>query len=213
MEAISQNTPHSQQKKPRSWLKIVLLAVTALVVLGVSFTAFAAPRSSQTPTPTKHVGSSPNAPFLLRVTILRQDAKTGERLAPMNDNLMVNPDGSVRGFADGQPHAFTGQFSDGTRYSGMMVFKGSGTYKDGKLSYTEILTSMRITTDKGDYCDLISPTVYEHLEGTFSSSSSNTISGNYNSDSCALYISGTTYQLDAETGTWTGTIVTPGTSA
>jgi hypothetical protein len=201
VEEILQNTPHLQQKKPGSWLKIVLIVVAALVVLGVGFAACGG-----------NPGPNSNKSFLLSVKILRLDAKTGEQLTNINETLTVNRDGSVHGsMDDGQPHSFSDQFSDGTPYSGMMVFTGSGTYKDGNLSYTETITSMHITIGNNG-CDLISPAVYEHLEGTFSSS--NSISGNYNSDSCALLTrDGTTLQLDAETGTWTGTIVTPGSSA
>ncbi len=147
--------------------------------------------------------------FTINATVQAQDAKTGEQT--WNETVIITgqPDGGsvCESMDDGQPHTFTGDFGNGVTYTKTMVFKCSGTYKGGKLSYTETVTSIQYTLSNGETCGMNSPFVYDHLEGIFSNQ--NTLSGSYSADAFSIPCSGggiVNVYRDAGTGTWTGAL-------
>jgi len=160
--------------------------------------------------------------YVMKVTIQRQDAQTGEQLKPWVQSILVTgrPDpagGSVCQESDnGQPMTVSGDLGNGITYTETVVFQCSGTYKAGKLSYTETTTSDKMTVYEGGStiatCESKSPYAWEQLEGTFSDR--NTISGTYSSDSSTLVCSnGKQLTSIAETGTWTGTVASSTTTS
>jgi hypothetical protein len=78
--------------------------------------------------------------------------------------------------ADGLQHTLKGQDDIGT-YTDIYTFTCSGTYKGGKISFNEILTSDTFNYTNGVMCTIGSPYVFVHLEGAFSNATS--ISGIY----------------------------------
>jgi len=92
----------------------------------------------------------------------------------------------------------------------------SRSYKAGKLSYTETVTSDKMTVYQGSTilgtCEPKSPYVWERLEGTFSDQ--NTISGTYSADPTTFVCSnGNQLTSSAEKGTWTGTATSSTTTS
>lgn len=107
--------------------------------------------------------------------------------------------------ADGQPHSDTGT-ANGLSYTETIVRTCDGTYKSGKIDYTETTTTDKITFSNGVVCNLNAPYVDGHLTGTFSSSTS--VSGSFSSEqanlTCALDGQSQSSNVAAESGTWTG---------
>ncbi len=160
--------------------------------------------------------------YVVRVTIQRQDADTGEQLQPWYQSITVTgrPDpvsGSVSQERDnGQPMTVNGDLGNGLTYKESVVFQGSGTYKTGKLAYTETATSDKMIVYQGSSiiatCESKLPYAWEKLDGTFSDH--NTFSGTYSSDSTTLYCSnGKQLTSIAEKRTWTGTVASGTTTS
>lgn len=109
-----------------------------------------------------------------------------------------------RDLDDNQPHTHTGT-SNGVGYTETTTHTCSGTYKGGKLSYTETATSDKIVFDDGLVCNAHVPYVSAHMEGSFTDSTS--INGNYSEDTivadCNMGVGSQSFT--ANTGTWTGT--------
>jgi hypothetical protein len=86
-----------------------------------------------------------------------QDAGTGKQLGSYSETLLVTgkPDptgGTVcQSVDDGQPFTYIGNADNGITYRETYTLSCSGTYKGGKLSYTETTTS-----DKAVYSDGVS---------------------------------------------------------
>jgi serine/threonine protein kinase len=106
---------------------------------------------------------------------------------------------------DGKPHTLTGS-SSGVSYTETVVQVCSGSYADGKVSYTETVTSLHATFSNGIPCQASKPFINQHLEGTFTSATA--VSGSYSTDPvtliCALGVDNST--TPAEHGTWTGSV-------
>lgn len=104
---------------------------------------------------------------------------------------------------DGQSHAHTGT-SNGVGYTETTIHTCSGTYKGGKLSYSETATSDKIVFNDGLVCNAHVPYVSAHMEGTFTNATS--ISGSYSEDTivadCNMGVGSQSFT--ANTGTWTG---------
>lgn len=127
------------------------------------------------------------------------------------DTLKItgSPDSSggtvCQSYDNGQPQIVKGDFGGGITYTETLVLQCSGTYKGGKLSYTETVTSNQYTLSGGATCVGQVPFVIEHLEGAFSSGSS--ISGNYSgTSSTASCTDGHIVTVYAKTGTWSGLV-------
>ena len=128
----------------------------------------------------------PSMPIKLEVTG-RPDPSGGSVCAPS---------------ADGLQHTLKGQDDIGT-YTDIYTFTCSGTYKGGKISFNEILTSDTFNYTNGVMCTIGSPYVFVHLEGAFSNATS--ISGIYSRDSDAYDCTqGASISYPARKGTWTG---------
>jgi hypothetical protein len=150
--------------------------------------------------------------FTLQVSVQPQDAGTGKQLTPYSHTLIVTgkPDsagGTVcQSSDDGQMQTYIGNVGNGITYRETSVLTCSGTYKGGKLTYTETVTSDKIVYSDGISCQDHTPYVIEHLEGTFTSQ--NTINGTFSSDSVTANCSrgSDTHQFDynAQKGSWTG---------
>lgn len=147
--------------------------------------------------------------FTLNASLQAQDAGTGKQFGPTTETLTVtgkpDPSGGTvcQAVDDGQPHTYIGNASNGITYRETYVLSCSGTYKGGKLSYTETATSDKVDYSDGISCVAHTPYVSEQLEGTFTSQ--NTISGTLRSDSitadCNRGLG--TQQTNASTGSWT----------
>jgi FHA domain len=165
----------------------------------------------QAHTPGPNGAPANDTSFSLKVTIQRQNASTGKHLQSWNQTLLISsrPDpagGTVcQSSDDGQSHTINGDMGNGITYTETSVWTCSGTYKGGKLSYTETVTSDTFKFSTGVSCTANVPYSFEHLEGSFTDHS--TISGTYTGD--ALYLNcdnGKSFTMfDAEEGSWTGT--------
>jgi len=149
--------------------------------------------------------------FTLNAHVQYQDAGTGEQLGSDTETLTVTgkPDpsgGSVcKAADDGLSHTYIGSVGNGITYRMTLVSTCSGTYKGGKLTYTETATSQKEVYSDGTTCQEHTPYVLEHLEGTFTSQ--NTISGTLSSDSVTTDCNGSSgphqFNYNAEKGSWT----------
>ena len=147
--------------------------------------------------------------FTLNANVHLQDAGTGKQLGSGTETLIVtgkpDPSGGTvcQSLDDGQPHIYIGNAGNGITYSETYVLLCSGTYKGGKLSYTETATSDKVDYSDGISCVPHTPFVFEHLEGTFTSQ--NTISGTLSSDSVTIDCNRSigTHQFNAQKGSWT----------
>jgi hypothetical protein len=147
--------------------------------------------------------------FTLNASMQAHDAGTGKQLGSTTETLIITgkPDpsgGSVcQSLDDGQPHSYIGNAGNGITYRETFIWSCSGTYKGGKLSYTETATTDKVDFSNGISCVAHTHYVYEHLEGTFTSQ--NTISGTLSSDSITADCNrGIGTQLtNASKGSWT----------
>ena len=147
--------------------------------------------------------------FTLKANLQVQDAGTGQQLGTGTETLTVtgkpDPSGGTvcQAVDNGQQHTSLGSTSTGVTYHETVVLSCSGTYKGGKLSYTETATTDKVDFSNGVSCVAHTPYVYQHLEGTFTSQ--NTISGTLSSDNvtvdCNQGIG--TLQTNARKGSWT----------
>lgn len=133
--------------------------------------------------------------------------QSGGQSAALDLTVTGSPDGGkvCSSKADGKAHSHTGT-ANGVGYTETQVLTCSGTYKGGKLSYTETMTSDKINFANGIKCVAQTPFVYAHLEGTFSSATA--VSGSFSQDAvsvtCSLGGTSRTSSSPAQTGTWNG---------
>ncbi len=149
--------------------------------------------------------------FSLQITVQHHNVKTNQQYPPLKQTLMITgrPDpagGTVCQQTDhGQPQTY-----DGTLNSGSISFHEtytetcSGTYKDGKLSYTQTVNSDQYSLPNNVTCTVSNPYPYEQLQGAFTAL--NTISGSFSLGAITAPCSNgsTTVTFGAEAGTWTG---------
>ena len=143
--------------------------------------------------------------FTLHVTIQSQ------ALAGATETLTVTgqPDpagGTVcnKSVDDGQPHSVKGSNGAGQTYTETVVLKCSGTYKTGKISYTETVTSAKIVFDAGPTCTLVGNYAVQKLTGSFTDATH--AKGDFSSEA-AIYDCGSSGVLPVapQSGTWTAT--------
>ena len=105
---------------------------------------------------------------------------------------------------DGTQQTYNGTDNIGT-FTDTYTLTCSGTYKAGKLSFTETMASDKYVYTNGVTCTEHAPYVFIHLEGTFNSATS--IGGSYSSEGddydCTL---GATLKSIAQQGNWTGRV-------
>ena len=150
--------------------------------------------------------------FTLKVSVQPQDAGTGKKLTSYSETLIVTgksdpAGGTVCQSSDvGQPYTYIGNVGNGITYHETSVLTCSGTYKGGKLTYTETVTSEKEVYSDGTSCQVHTPYVSEHLEGTFTNQ--NSISGTFSSDSvtadCSRGSATHQFNFNAQKGSWTG---------
>jgi hypothetical protein len=146
--------------------------------------------------------------FNLNLHIQFQDAGTGKQLGTLSDNLAVTgkpgPSGGTvcQYYDDGDKHIYTGTDKYNDAYTETYSTTCTGTYKGGKLTYTQTVTSDKIVYTDGVTCIALTPYTSQHLEGAFTNS--HLISGTYSSDSFTWNCDkGIGSQLeDASKGSW-----------
>jgi hypothetical protein len=143
--------------------------------------------------------------FALRVIVQRQG------LQDATETLTVTgqPDpagGTVcnKSRDDGQPHTGTSSDGQGGTLTETIVFKCSGTYKTGKITYTETVSSDKVVFSSGRTCNLVAPFADQQITGSFTDATH--ASGTFNSEA-AIYScnQGGGIAIPPMTGTWTGT--------
>ncbi len=148
--------------------------------------------------------------FTVQTSVQSQDAVSGKQQTPFSEILQIKGDpagGTVcRSVDNGQPQLLTGNSGNGITYRETVVWTCSGSYKGGKLTYTETATSDKVVFSNGVSCTGRTPYVFQHLDGTFTNN--NTVNGSYTADGItADCTSGLgTQQFDASKGTWSGTL-------
>lgn len=147
--------------------------------------------------------------FTLNISVQAKDTTTGKAFTPFSQTLIVTgqPDpagGTVCQSRDnGQPQSLPGTFTGGGNFTEVLVFQCSGTYKAGKLSYTETATSDKYMLADGGTCTVSTPYMYERLEGSFTAPTA--ISGQYSSAATKTPCTdNTNVTSDATSGSWTG---------
>jgi hypothetical protein len=149
--------------------------------------------------------------FTLNAHVQYQDAGTGKQLGSDTEPLTVtgkpDPSGGTvcKASDDGLSHTYIGNVGNGITYRATLVSTCRGTYKGGKLTYTETATSDKAVYSDGVSCVAHTPYVLEHLEGTFTNQ--NTISGTFSSDSVTIDCNGSSgphqFTYNAQKGSWT----------
>ncbi|HET8844592.1 MAG TPA: FHA domain-containing protein [Ktedonobacteraceae bacterium] len=120
-------------------------------------------------------------------------------------NVTGGSDGGkvCRAEADGRPHTSSGT-AQGVAYTETVTASCNGTYKSGKLSYVETVTSHQLVFENGLSCTVQVPYVNAHMDGQFTSATA--INGMYTGDpitlTCNMGVGTTT--TDPDQGTWTG---------
>ena len=148
--------------------------------------------------------------FTVHTSVQPQDAVNGKQQTPFSETLQITGSsngGTVCRSADnGQPQVLTGNSGNGITYRDTVVWTCSGSYKGGKLTYTEMATSDNVVFSNGISCTFHTPYVAEHLDGTFTNN--NTVNGSYTADGVIADCTGGlgTRQFDASKGTWSGTV-------
>jgi hypothetical protein len=117
--------------------------------------------------------------------------------------------GTVCGTADhGQSYTSTQKtVNTGQSYQETSSFSCSGSYKAGKLSYTQTITSDVILFSDGSTCTLTSPQIDQQLEGSFTANHTFTGTVTYpkiTSYTCSY--SGSPFFHYGAQGTWTGPV-------
>jgi hypothetical protein len=163
----------------------------------------------QAHTPGPNGAPTDDMSFSLKANVQAQDVGTGRQLDSITETLTVlgrpDPSGGTvcQAIDDGQPHIYNGTTSNGTTYRETFVLACTGTYKGGKLTYTETVTTDKIDSSNGVSCMAHTPYVFQHLEGSFTSP--NTISGTLIGDSITMDCNQGigTQQANASKGSWT----------
>lgn len=168
----------------------------------------------QNNTPGPNSAPTDSGSFSVTLTVSPQDASTGQALNPFKQELMVQGQAQTGQqicdtnphLDDGQPHSYSGTDRNGTKYTETYVWKCAGTYKSGKLSYTETSVSDVVAYANGIKCTAHTPYVWTQLDGTFTSATE--LSGTYSADIIEYTCkNGTTLHTDPEKGTMTGTLI------
>jgi hypothetical protein len=104
----------------------------------------------------------------------------------------------------GQPKTVTGT-TDGLKYTETATVQCSGTYKGGKITYTETVISDKVDYSNGVSCAATAPFVQIELDGSFTSATqaSGTLGGGTPTIACS---NGRSITLQGFDGTWTGSI-------
>lgn len=173
-----------------------------------------APGQAHTPGPN---GAPPDdASFRMTVSAQEQLSQSTQPFS-FGEALQVtgHPDptgGSVCATTDnGQPQTHNDSFPDGTTATVTETFSCSGTYKSGKLSYSETLSSSDITGKQPDgtpfTCHLTTPGVFQQLSGSYTASGSfsGTLTTSPFPQSAFSCTASEFFSIIGGNGTWTAT--------
>ncbi|HLW03900.1 MAG TPA: hypothetical protein VKT82_34955 [Ktedonobacterales bacterium] len=95
--------------------------------------------------------------------------------------------------------------SNGLRVTETYVPTCSGTYKSGKITYTETFSNYKLAFSNGVTCTVAAPFINQELDGSFTSATS--ISGTLSSDTPTITCSnGNSVTSKGVDGTWAGSI-------
>jgi len=165
----------------------------------------------QAHTPGPNGAPPDDASFTIKAEVQAHDAMTGAAGKPFTATLAVkgqpDPSGGTVCEAndDGQLHSSTGTANDGSTYVLKTVETCSGTYKGGKITYVQILTTFAANYSNGRTCTWKTPLNFQELSGTFSSAT--TVSGTYTLNPAPYTCTdGTSETSSGAKGTWTGTV-------
>ena len=147
--------------------------------------------------------------FTINISIQVTDTTTGKSLGSFSQTLNVtgqpDPAGGIvcQSRDNGQPQSTPGTFTGGGSYTEVLVYQCSGSYKAGKLSYVETVTSDKYMLSDGGTCTVSTPYMYERLQGTFTASTA--VSGRFNATGTkANCTDNTTVTSNPLSGKWTG---------
>lgn len=149
--------------------------------------------------------------FVLSLTVSPIDTSTKATLPSFYDTLTVlgrpDPKGGLvcdEQHDTGQPIE-TKSRGGGLSYVVTYVATCSGTYKGGRLSYTETATSFQLVYASGLTCQAQVPVVLQSLEGSFLDGT--TVNGSFRADALDFTCSNGQSSTNApQTGAWSGTI-------
>ena len=109
----------------------------------------------QANTPGPNGSPTDSVSFSIDITVRLQDAGTGKQSQPFTETLVItgkpDPSGGTvcQIYDDGKPNNLS-QSDNGVQVQITAAFSCSGSYKRGKLSYTETATYLKITPLMGD---------------------------------------------------------------
>lgn len=160
-------------------------------------------------------GAPPDDTIGIVVATIKTNSPNNQDNQNYTQNLRVTgrsdpQGGSVCGSGDdNRPFTYKYTTKDGFAATAVLTQACSGTYKTGRLTYTETVTSAKYTFTKNGItftCPATTPFVNLHLEGTFTNAT--TISGGASSDRFTINCDngGGPVITDAQAGTWTGTM-------
>jgi len=163
-------------------------------------------------------GAPPDDVTGIAVATIKFDTNPQNDPPPLGLQITGRPDpqgGTVCGSADNNKPITNNSTVKGIAITEVVTLTCSGTYKAGKLSYTETVTSDKGTLSANGVtvnCSTVTSYVRLHLDGTFTSAT--TISGVASSDKVVFICDQGVGPLtdDANTGTWTGTMLQTGNS-
>lgn len=165
-------------------------------------------------TPGPNGAPTDSGSFTVTLSVTPLDASTGQSLSPFKQELIVQGQAQTGQqicdtnphLDDGQPHSYNGSDNNGMKYRETYVWKCTGTYKAGKLSYTETSVSDTVVYANGITCHANTPYVWTQLDGTFTTATE--LSGTFSADIINYTCSnGSTLHTDPEKGTMTGTLI------
>lgn len=168
-----------------------------------------APGAANTPGPKG--APADDASFIIHLTVHARDKDTGEKSAyPYSLVITGQPDPAGGKVCDpdvdtGKPQTLKGTAS-GLRYTETLTVTCSGTYKGGKLTYTQTVTSDKVVYSNGVTCKATEPYVNQELDGSFTSATA--ISGTLSSGTLDVACSnGRSGSGQGRSGTWAGSLV------
>jgi hypothetical protein len=167
----------------------------------------------ETNTPGPHGAPPDNSTFTLKIT-MKQDNSSAAPFTKMLTVMGQRSSDSATACDELYDHDQqwtsngTVQGGGGLTYTETDRYSCKGSYKGGKLSYTEMLDSSKANYSDGSSCQAASSVVNMQVDGLFSSAT--ILKGTYSepsySVSCTAGQAHNTGNTTASTGTWTGTV-------
>ncbi|HEY7355789.1 MAG TPA: hypothetical protein VH590_04950, partial [Ktedonobacterales bacterium] len=147
-----------------------------------------------------------DASFTIHVTVHSHNKDTGQKIT-FSDTLVVTGQPDPEGGTVCSPKTDTGkpqtqkETSNGLRFTETFTIICSGSYKGGKLTYTQTYTSDKIVYSNGVTCKAAAPYVNQKLGGSFTDATS--ISGTLSSSTLTVICSnGLSQTFKGVDGTW-----------